>query len=211
MTEILFATGNAAKLAQARFIVEALRVPFHIASARERFGDVARYEEIGDTVEDVAQNGALDVSKRLRAAVFTEDTDLRIDALDGSPGIRAGTFLKEQGRKEILRRLEGKNDRRATIRSAVAYATPSGDVTVFARSLSGKIAHEEQYGAFPSWIAPSADMPLDGGYNAIFIPDGQTRTLAEIPPEESFSWSYRERTLADLFLFLRARGETALW
>lgn len=205
MNEIFFATGNAAKLAQARFVVERLDLSVNVASARERFGDRAKYEEIGDAVETVARNGALDVARRIGLPVFTEDTDLRIDALDGAPGIRAGTFLKEHGRQGILRRLEGEADRRATIRSAVAYANPSGDVAIFAHSVFGTIAPEERFGAFPSWIAPSPDAPLDGGYNAIFIPDGQTRTLAEIPPEEALPWSYRERTFMDVFLFLQRR------
>ena len=146
--------------------------------------------------------------KCLRTAVFTEDTDLPYRCTRRLAGIPHRYIPERTGRQRNPFAASKRNDRRATIRSAVAYATPGGDVAIFAHSVFGTVALK-CFGDFASWIAPSADTPLNGGYNAIFIPDGQTRTLADIPPEESFSWSYRERTFADLFLFLRARGETA--
>jgi hypothetical protein len=58
----------------------------------------------------------------------------------------------------------------------------------------------------PDWIGPSSDNPMGGGYNAIFIPLGETRTLSEIPPEEAIDVGYREPNFCALVTFLRARS-----
>ncbi|MBI4359775.1 MAG: hypothetical protein HY564_01620 [Candidatus Jacksonbacteria bacterium] len=131
MQEIIFATGNKAKLAQIRFIVEYFKFPVEIINGKEVFGAKVAYEEIGETVEQVALNGALAVAKMIASPVITEDADLRIEALNGEPGIHAGEFLKNFGRAEILKRMNDIVNRKAVISSAVAYATLEGASKVF--------------------------------------------------------------------------------
>ena len=64
---------------------------------------------------------------------------------------------------------------------------------VLSRTLSGVIAYEERWKAgLPDWIAPAPTAPLGGGFNAIFIPAGESQTLAEIPPDEGLMLGYRE-------------------
>ncbi len=204
MKQLLFATGNNAKLAQLRFVVERCAFPIDIVSARDTYGVEAAYDEIGMTVADVAKNGALFLAAKLRVPIMTEDTDLRVAALDDAPGIRAGEFLKQYGRDEILHRMNGIDDRRAVINSAVAYATPDGDCKLFVHHVNGRIARAEVCADFPSWIAPSAENIFGGGYNAIFVPDGWNKTLAEISPEEALPWSYRERNFIDVAHYILA-------
>lgn len=206
MQRIIFATGNEAKLAQIRFVVEHCTFPVNVVAGREVFGADAAYEEVGDTVEDVARNGALAVARRIGAPIMTEDTDFRVEALNGEPGIRAGEFLKRFGRSEILRRMKGVANRKAVINSAIAYATPQGACQVFQNSVQGVIAQEERFGDFPHWIAPSPAQPLGGGYNAIFIPNGWNKTLAEIGPAEAISRSYREKNFVDAIRFILNRS-----
>ena len=55
------------------------------------------------------------------------------------------------------------------------------------------IAHQERWTrGLPDWIAPTEENVLGGGYNAVFIPCGETRTLAQIPPLEALDRGYRE-------------------
>lgn len=206
MQKIIFATGNKAKLAQIKFIAEHFKFPVEIIGGKEVFGAKAAYEEIGDTVEQVALNGVLTVAKMIGSPVITEDTDLRIEALNGEPGIRAGEFLKNFGRAEILKRMNNIVNRRAVISSAVAYATPEGDSKVFLNKIEGKIAKEEKFGNFPDWIAPTPENSFGGGYNAIFLPDGWDRTLAEISPADAASWSYREKNFADVIKYILSQN-----
>jgi XTP/dITP diphosphohydrolase len=202
MRKIIFATGNKAKLAQIRFVVEYFKFPVEIVDGKEIFGSKASYEEIGDTIEQVALNGALVVAKIIDSPVITEDTDFRIEALNSEPGIQAGEFLKNFGRTEILERMKGVVNRRAVISSAVAYATPKGESKVFVNKVEGKIAEKEKFDNFPSWIAPTSENSFGGGYNAIFIPNGWDKTLAEISPEEAIPWSYRERNFIKVIKYI---------
>ncbi len=202
MKKIIFATGNKAKLAQVRFVIEYFKFPVEVIGGKEIFGSKSSYEEIGNTVEQVSLNGALAVAKIIGSAVIVEDTDLRIEALNDEPGIRAGEFLKNFGRTEILKRMENIINRKAVISSAVAYAAPEGASKVFLNKVEGKIAEEEKFGNFPDWIAPTSENSFGGGYNAIFIPSGWDKTLAEISPVEAIPWSYRERNFIDVIKYV---------
>ena len=208
--KVIFGTSNKAKLAQMRFVIAHFALPVEIVSAKELLGERAVYEEIGTTVEEVVLNGAAALAAMLGAPVITEDTDFRVEALGDAPGIRSGEFLKNFGRGEILKKMEGVTDRRAVINSAVGYAAPGGAGNkVFVNRVHGTIALAEKFGAgFPDWIAPSAEAPFGGGYNAIFIPDGHDgKTLAEIDPEEAIPWSYRERNFIDALNYILGLGQ----
>jgi XTP/dITP diphosphohydrolase len=205
--EIVFATTNAAKLAQLRFVADSLGYAVTVVPAQERYGEAAEYEEVGQTVQAIARQGALEVAARLGVPVLTEDTGLFVAALDGQPGIRAGRFLKEQGRAGMLATLAAfasPEERRAEVVSALCYATPEGRGLLLERTVTGHIADQERWGPYPAWIAPQAPSSAGGGFNALFVPAGETRTLAEIPPEEALGWSYRERNFQELLEQLAA-------
>lgn len=202
MKKIIFATGNNAKLAQIRFVIGHLKLPIKVVGVKNFFSNYVSYEEIGDIVEQVSLNGALSVAQMVGSPVITEDTDFKIEALNGEPGIRAGEFLKNFGRTEILKRMKGIINRKAVINSAVTYATPEGASKVFLNKVEGKIADKESFGNFPDWIAPTADNSFGGGYNAIFLPNGWDKTLAEISPTEAIPWSYRERNFIDVLNYI---------
>jgi XTP/dITP diphosphohydrolase len=190
---LYFATENGAKLAQLRWIVDHLGCDACVLSACERFGGAARYREIGDTEIEIARRGALDVAGRLSVPALTEDTGLYVVALGGRPGIRAGRYLKAHGRAGLLCELAQCDDRHAEIVSALAYATPGGECMVYEHRVPGRIIQRERWTrGLPNWIAPTEENVLGGGYNAIFCPDGETRTLAEIPPAEALDRGYRE-------------------
>ena len=202
MQKIIFATGNKAKLAQIRFIIEHFKLPIEVIGVKDFFSNYIPYEELGETVEQVALNGAVEVAKMVGSPVITEDTDLRIEALNGEPGIRAGEFLKNFGRAGILKKMESVVNRKAVISSAIVYATPEGASKVFLNKVEGEIAKEEKYSSFPDWIAPSSENSFGGGYNAIFLPNGWDKTLAEISPIDAIPWSYREKNFIDMLNYI---------
>ncbi|MBI4121345.1 MAG: non-canonical purine NTP pyrophosphatase [Candidatus Ryanbacteria bacterium] len=202
MNKVIFATGNKAKLAQIRFVVGHFKFPVEIIGVKDFYTNYTSYEEIGDTIEQVSLNGALAVAKMIGSPVITEDTDFRVDALNGGPGIRAGEFLKNFGRAEILKRMSDIENRRAVISSAVVYATPEGMSKVFLNSVEGKIADKERSGDFPDWVAPTSENSFGGGYNAIFLPNGWDKTLAEISPIEAIPWSYREQNFTNVLKYI---------
>jgi XTP/dITP diphosphohydrolase len=206
--EVLFATTNPAKLAQLRYVAAHHGLGVAVVAAAERWGEAARYEEIGETARAIAAAGAREVAERIGRAVLVEDTTLEVAALGGRPGVTAGAYLKEHGRAGILREMRGETDRRALITSAVAYAGPGEEPVVWSRTIPGAITEEERWTpGLPMWIGPSPEAPLGGGYNAIFVPAGETRTLAQIPAEEGLAAGYREPLFyAALVHMLAIRG-----
>ena len=206
MIELLFATGNPAKLAQLSFVVETLHTPIKVVSAHDIYGAAALYAESGGSAAAIARNGALAVASRIGRPVVTEDTTLHVTALDGKPGTAAGLYLKEHGRDGLLQDLAGVTQRAATITSAVAWASPSGDTQTWTTTVSGEIALVERWQrGLPDWIAPTPENPAGGGYNAIFIPTGSNCTMAQISLNESFAWGYREPNFCALLAFMLER------
>jgi XTP/dITP diphosphohydrolase len=194
MTQTLyFATGNSAKLGQIRYVIERANLPVIVMPAGERFGDKAKYDEIGSTASEIAGYGARVVAERIRQPVLTEDTTFEVEALDGRPGIHAGAYLKKHGRDGILEAMKGETNRRARITSAVAFGRPGHAPNIIERTIDGTIVEQERWTpGLPDWVAPTPGNSLGGGFNAVFVPDGETRTLAEIPPDEGFVLGYRE-------------------
>jgi XTP/dITP diphosphohydrolase len=207
MREILFATGNQAKIDQLRYVADHLSFDQTIIPARQRYGEAAKYEAIGETAARIALNGALSVSKRIGEAVVTEDTCFYVSALGGYPGVRAGKALNEQGREGLLKALEASpsEDRSAIVISAIALSLPNGYGRLFTHEVYGIISQKEIYESHPHWVSPSLDSPLGGGYNAVFIPRGHDKTLAQLSPEEGIWHGYREPPFAALLSFL-SRG-----
>ncbi len=192
-SQIVFATRNFAKLAQLRYVIERCDFGLTVVSAVSLFGDAGRYTEASSSAAEIAGNGAAAVADRVGCPILAEDTTFEVDALDGRPGVSAGVYLKEHGRRSILRALEGQQNRQAWITSAVAYAAPDAEPVIWSRRLSGRISMQECWlPGLPDWVAPSYDEPTGGGYNAIFTATGETRTLAEIPPDEALRLGYRE-------------------
>lgn len=205
--DLIFATGNSAKHAQLAFVIATMQAPIRLINAQERFGDQAKYDEIGSTASLIAQNGALEVARRIGLPVVAEDTTFHVDLMGQAPGVLAGAYLKEHGRKGILKSLGDSSKRYARIVSSLAWAMPNGNTQTWMQIVPGHIARREWSSkGMPEWVAPSPENPLGGGYNAIFIPRGDTRTLSEIPPREALLVGYREPNFCALIKFLRERA-----
>jgi len=147
------------------------------------------------------------VAQRIGMPVLTEDTSFHVDAMDGQPGVEAGRYLTTHGREAILAALEGQTNRTAQIISAAAWATPEGDTQTWVTARIGVIAPTEKWQrGLPEWVAPTAQNPLGGGFNAIFIPETESRTLAEIPAYEAMIVGYREPNFSAALNFMLARA-----
>lgn len=209
MNKLLFATGNQAKLRQLAYVLGVMHAPLRLVAARDRFGDGARYDENGGSAEGIARHGAEMLARRLGVPVAVEDTTFHLAALGGEPGTGAGAYLKAHGRAGILAALDGQSDRGAVIVSAVAWAAPGAAAQTWVHSVHGRVSHAERWlDGLPDWIAPTGANPSGGGYNAIFIPDGENRTLAEIPADEALDLGYRELNFRALIDFVAARSES---
>jgi XTP/dITP diphosphohydrolase len=95
-----------------------------------------------------------------------EDSGIEVEALGGRPGIASARWA-EDGVAALLEELRGVEDRRARYVCALVGLSPDGSELRATGVLAGRIA-EERRGS-------------EGfGYDPIFVPEGEKRTVAEL-------------------------------
>ena len=127
------------------------------------------------------------------AWMLGEDSGLEVVALAGGPGVRSARYGSEDagGVERLLRELEGAEDRRARYVCELVLIGPDDREVRGSGVLEGRIAGEAR--------------GSDGfGYDPVFIPDGEGRTVAELGNEWKSHNSHRARAAADLRTSLSA-------
>lgn len=113
-----------------------------------------------------------------------EDSGIEVDALGGGPGIESARW-SEDWIGDLLRALEGVADRRARYRCVLVAIAPDGTEVSASGVLEGRIAHE-----------PRGSEGF--GYDPIFVPEGEERTVAELGDEWKSRHSHRARAARNL-------------
>lgn len=184
--EIVFATNNAHKLQEVRKIVGS---DCRVLSLAE-IGCHDDIPETADTIEGNALLKARWVKERYGYDCFADDTGLEVDALGGAPGVRSARYAAQEGGADhdshanmrlLLRQMEGKTDRRARFRTVMALIL-GGEEHLYDGKVEGTITE-----------GPRGN---DGfGYDPVFLPQGESRTFAEMSADEKNSLSHRRRAL----------------
>ena len=113
-------------------------------------------------------------------SVIVEDTGLHIEAWNGLPGALVRWFLDTVGVDGICAMMSAYDNRKAIAKTLVA--TYDGQLSVFSGSIEGRIA-----------ATPSGEGGF--GWDPIFIPEGATRTFAEMSGYEKDAYSMRRIAL----------------
>jgi XTP/dITP diphosphohydrolase len=173
LDRIALITGNAGKAAE-----YAAMLGIEVAAAKAELTEVQSLD-----VAHVAARKAADAFAQLDEPVLVDDTGLSIQGWNGLPGALVAWFLDTVGPQGILDMAAGLTDRRATVTTALAYATAAG-VRVFQGTVNGSLATE-----------PRGTSGF--GYDAIFIPDSDSshRTYAQMTSKEKNKISHRRRAV----------------
>jgi XTP/dITP diphosphohydrolase len=186
----IVATNNPGKLKEIR---DLLSKDFELFS----LADVGHFDELQedqDTIEGNAIQKAIFIYNKYKQSCFADDSGLEVTALNGAPGVYsamyAGTHRNHADNiKLLLKNLEGVSDRSARFKTIIAYCDENGTLTLFDGLLPGKILHEKRgTGGF--------------GYDPVFLPDGQSKTLAQMTLEEKNRISHRSIAVKKLAAFL---------
>ncbi len=191
--QILFATGNAGKLAEVKLRLEPLG--HSVRSLDEIAPSASIIEPQATNLESVCRSKLVQALAHVRNsgiseaeidAVMVEDAGLFIDSLTGFPGVYSAYVYETVGLAGVLRLLEpySGTQRKATFRCATGIATNSG-VSIHMGECSGGIV-----------LAECGDGGF--GYDPIFKPDGFDITFAEMAAQEKSSISHRGRALDSL-------------
>ena len=180
--KLIIASNNKHKIKE---IKEILGAKFEqIVSLREAGIDHETVED-GKTFAENAYKKAREIAEISGAASLADDSGICVDALDGAPGIYSARFSggdDEDNNKLLLEKLSGKSNRGAHYTCAMALVYPDG------REIS---AEGYMYGEITD--TPRGERGF--GYDPLFIPTGESRTVAEMTDEEKNAISHRANAL----------------
>jgi len=164
--KITLVTGNWAKVAQAKEVLEPLGIEVDNVK-------IDTPELQLDTVEEVAAYSAKWASDKLKCNVVKNDTGIVIDALKGFPGPYTHYVQDTIGETGVLKLLKGEENRKAKFVQALAFCEYGKEPLVFTSITEGTIAKRKsgKYG----WC-----------WDFIFIPSGKDKTLGSFKDEERF-------------------------
>jgi XTP/dITP diphosphohydrolase len=151
--------------------------PHKLAEFRDLFPDwdldllegVAFPPEDGATYADNARTKAR-FGRRVGPAdrwMLADDSGIEVSALGGGPGVVTARWAEGRHVEKLLAALDGAADRRARYRCELVAISPDGDEAVGTGVLRGEIAR----------VAAGAQ---GFGFDPVFVPLGETRTVAEL-------------------------------
>ena len=147
-----------------------------------------KYEEIQeDTTEMISYRSCVEVRKALHDDFFLEDTGLYVPALHGFPGPYSSYVNATIGYAGLQRLVDGK-DRIAYFKTVVSLSM-HGEVIQFGGILKGSISSQ-------------AKGSTGFGFDPVFVPEGESMTLAEMDVETKNRLSHRGRAVAALIKYL---------
>ncbi len=143
-----------------------------------------KYPEVqAETLEETIVPGLEWLMQRYQRPMFIDDSGLFVDALKGFPGVYSSYVFKTVGCDGILRLMKGIEDRRARFECCIGYLEPGGEPFIVRGVAHGSISQE---------MAGTGGF----GYDPIFVPEGHTRTYAQIEVAEKNTMSHRGRAVA---------------
>jgi len=189
MSTLIFATNNQNKVTEVRSI---LNQKFNILSLKEAGIDIDIPEPY-DTLEDNAREKARVVHQLTNQNCFSEDTGLEVETLNGEPGVKSARYAGdsrsfEDNIDKLLANLKGRENRKAQFRTVICIII-DGQEKIFDGICKGSIIAARRGSA-------------GFGYDSIFIPDGSSKTFAEMTMEEKNYFSHRKKAIEKLTVFL---------
>ncbi|MFD8347246.1 RdgB/HAM1 family non-canonical purine NTP pyrophosphatase [[Kitasatospora] papulosa] len=196
MTRLILATRNAGKITELHAILADAGLTHDLFGA-DAYPDVPDVKETGVTFAENALLKAHALARATGHPAVADDSGLCVDVLGGAPGIFsarwAGAHGNDRVNLELLLAQLGDIDtphRGAYFACAAALALPDGTERVVEGRLTGTLR-----------TAPAGAYGF--GYDPILQPDGETRTCAELTPDEKNAISHRGKAFRALVPVVR--------
>ena len=189
--KLIIASNNKHKLSEIKKI---LAGKFEEILSMSEAGISHETVEDGATFLENAHKKAREIQEISGCAALADDSGICVDALGGAPGIYSARFAGVHGDDEanndlLLEKLKECTDRGAHYTCAIVIAYPDGSSVEAEGYLYGTIGYARRgSGGF--------------GYDPLFFPEGDTRTLAEYSAEEKNAISHRAKALEKILTLL---------
>lgn len=189
MHTLIFATNNRNKVAEIQSLVGA---NFTIIPLKEA-GIEIDIPEPHDQLEANAHEKAVTIFNLTHQNCFSEDTGLEIVALDGAPGVKSARYAGENSNAQanidlVLSKMAGIENRTAQFRTVICLIW--GNQTYYFE------------GVCKGQILSNMQGENGFGYDPIFVPDGATKSFANMTMDEKNTFSHRKKAVMQLFDFL---------
>lgn len=186
--KLVFATHNNNKLEEIKAML-----PDYIELLS--LSDIGCHEDIAETADTIEDNALLKakyVFDNYKVNCFADDTGLEVTALNNEPGVRsaryAGEHDSEANIQKLMKNLEGKDDRSARFKTAIALVTDEVE-ELFLGICEGAITNDRR--------------GTSGfGYDPVFQPKGSDQTFAEMTLEQKSEIGHRGKGMRLLLSFL---------
>ena len=188
MNKLIFATNNQNKVEEIKSIIGNL---YNVVSLKEAGIDID-IPEPHATLEANASEKSKTIYNLTNENCFSEDTGLEVEALNGEPGVKSARYAGEERNfkeniEKVLLLLDESPNRKARFRTVISLIS-NGREHLFSGICEGHISYE-----------PKGEKGF--GYDAIFVPDGETRTFAEMSMEEKNVFSHRKKAIQEVVKF----------
>jgi XTP/dITP diphosphohydrolase len=188
---LVLATHNAAKVIELRRILVAAALPVTL-SGLDEFPGTPEVAETGLTFAENALLKARAIAAYTDLPAVSDDSGLCVQVLNGMPGIFSARWSGQHGDDPanlalVLAQIAdiAETNRAAHFACAAALALPDGREGVAEGRLDGSLT-----------FSPRGTNGF--GYDPIFVPDGDTRTTAELTPAAKDAISHRGRAFRAL-------------
>ncbi|MCS6917850.1 MAG: RdgB/HAM1 family non-canonical purine NTP pyrophosphatase [Chitinophagales bacterium] len=185
---LVFASRNPHKLAEYRLMAPEW---LHLRALEKTNADIP---EPHHSLEENALAKARLVYNLIGADCFADDSGLEVEALGGAPGYLSARYAGDHATDQenldrLLRELGPNPNRRARFRTVIALIW-KGREYQFTGILPGSIA-----------LRPAGSQGF--GYDPVFIPEGHSRTLAQMTVAEKNALSHRRLCFDQMVMALR--------
>jgi len=189
-TRLVLATHNAGKVREFRTVLGA------------SFGSIVSAGELGlpepeETGANFVENALLKARAAAEASgslALADDSGLCVTALDGDPGLYSARWAGPDkdfnlAMRRVHEALGDSADRSAYFIAVLALVSSEGREIIFEGRVDGHIVWPPRGGK-------------GHGYDPFFVPEGETRTFAEMDGDEKNALSHRGRAVQKLLAWL---------
>lgn len=156
-------------------------------------------EEPFDTFRENALNKARLAARATGLPAIADDSGIEVDALGGRPGVFSARYAgedatDEDNNRKLIEELEGVPgaERTCRYRCVAVMVMPDGREMIAEGTCEGVVVDEGRG-------------DLGFGYDPHVIPEGESRTMGEIPLDEKLRFSHRGRAFRALQAEIEAR------
>ena len=187
MKRLVLASHNAGKLSAFKALVE----PHGIDAVSAGELGLVEPRETETTFEGNARLKAHAAAQASGLPALSDDSGMEVAALDGAPGVHTADWAETPDGRDFVMAMTRVHDLltevpepwAARFRCTLCLAWPDGTDEIFGGAVEGRVV----------WPMRGAN---GFGFDPVFVPAGETRTFAEMQPEEKHAIDHRARAFA---------------